>query len=96
MEDPATNPYLGGESFGQVQRRVVPVFERLLATHPGERIAVVGHNIVNRTYLAFLLGVPAAKARVISQHNCGVNVVRYRQEKMELRVCNSGFHLEEE
>jgi len=96
MEDPAENPYRGGESFGHVQRRVVPVFERLLAAHPGERIAVVGHNIVNRTYLAFLLGIPVGKARIISQHNCGVNVVRYRREKMELRVCNSGFHLEEE
>jgi broad specificity phosphatase PhoE len=96
MDDPATHPYPGGESFGQVQRRVVPVFERLLAAHPGARIAVVGHNIVNRTYLAFLLGIPAGRAWIISQHNCGVNVVRYRQKKMELRVCNSGFHLDEE
>jgi hypothetical protein len=46
--------------------------------------------------VAYLLGIPAGKARLVSQHNCGVNVVRYRGGKMELRVCNSGFHLEEE
>lgn len=95
MEDPGSHPYLGGESFGQVQERVVPAFEQLLAQHPGAQIVLAGHNIVNRTYLAFLLGIPVARARVISQHNCGINVVRYRNGKMELRVLNSLFHLED-
>jgi broad specificity phosphatase PhoE len=94
MDDPGRHPYAGGESFTQVQQRVVPGFEQLLAAHVGQQIVVAGHNIVNRTYLAFLLGIPVSRARVISQHNCGVNVVRYRQGKMELRVCNSGFHLD--
>jgi broad specificity phosphatase PhoE len=95
MEDPGRNSYFGGESFGQVQDRVVPAFERLMAGHGGQQIVVAGHNVVNRTYLAWLLGIPVARARRVSQHNCGVNVVRYRKGKMELRVCNSGFHLEE-
>jgi len=96
MDDPATHPYTGGESFGQTQERVVLAIERLMEAHLGERIVVVGHNIVNRTYLAWLLGIPTAKARIVSQDNCGVNVVRYRNGRMHLRTCNMALHLDEE
>jgi len=87
--------YLGGETFQQVQNRVTPAFESLLAQHVGQCIAVAAHNIVNRTYLAGLLDIPTRYARIVSQHNCGVNVIRYRKGKVTLRTCNSAFHLEE-
>jgi alpha-ribazole phosphatase len=93
MADPATHGYLGGETFQQVQDRVAPAFESLMARHIGQCIAVAAHNIVNRTYLARLLDIPTRHARLISQHNCGVNVIRHRQGKATLRTCNSAFHL---
>ena len=95
MEDPATWPYAGGESMGEVQRRVVPALDELLARHPGESIAVVSHNVVNRCYLAHLLGLPLARGRAISQENCGVNIIRRREGKTSLISLNSAFHLTE-
>ncbi|MCE9555948.1 MAG: histidine phosphatase family protein [Planctomycetes bacterium] len=93
MEDPGTWPYAGGESMGEVQRRVVPALDELLAQHPGQSIVVVSHNVVNRCYLAHLLGLPLAKARAIAQENCGVNVIRRRSGKTNLVTLNSAFHL---
>ena len=36
MENPALNPYLGGESYRDVHLRVQPVFQQLLERHVGE------------------------------------------------------------
>lgn len=95
MEDPGAWPYAGGESMGEVQRRVVPALDELLARHPGQSIVVVSHNVVNRCYLAHLLGLPLARGRAIAQENCGVNVIRRRSGKISLITLNSAFHLSE-
>jgi broad specificity phosphatase PhoE len=45
----------GGESYADIQRRVVPVFERLSAQHAGQTIVVVAHGVVIRVALTSLL-----------------------------------------
>src|SRR5215468_88956 len=55
--NPATFGYPGGESFRDVFERVAPALDQLLRQHAGESILVVGHHVVNRTYLASLLGL---------------------------------------
>ena len=45
----------GGESYNDVRRRVVPVFQELVARHVGETIAVVAHGVVIRVALTSLL-----------------------------------------
>jgi broad specificity phosphatase PhoE len=92
-DDPAANPYLGGESLQDVADRAVPAFERLLAENAGRTIAVVAHNIVNRAYLAVLLDLPLSRYRSILQDNCGVNVIRCHQRRARLVSVNSVFHL---
>lgn len=93
MEDPENFGYLGGESLTDVASRVIPAFDRLLRSHLGHEIAVVAHNMVNRTLLAHLLDMPLNRARTLSQHNCGVNIIRYRKEESSVVTLNSGFHL---
>src|SRR4051812_5211568 len=39
-ENPAEHPYLGGESYADVHRRVQPVIQELLERHAGESIAI--------------------------------------------------------
>lgn len=73
--DPSKYGYADGENMQDVQDRVVPVFEELLARHAGEQLMVISHNVVNRTYLAYLLGIPTRHCRNIQQDNCGVNIV---------------------
>lgn len=93
MDDPGLNPYSGGESFGDVADRILPVFDRLLSLHTGESIVVVGHNVVNRVYLAKLMGIPLCNSRQIKQSNCGVNVIRGDLNRNRLITLNSVFHL---
>jgi 2,3-bisphosphoglycerate-dependent phosphoglycerate mutase len=45
----------GGESYADVRRRVLPVFEELAARHLGETIIVVAHGVVIRVALTSLL-----------------------------------------
>lgn len=93
-EDPATNPYLGGESYTDVLRRSLPAFERLLQQHVGETIVVVAHNIVNRAFAAHLLGLDLRRAKDLAQDNCCVNVIRHFDGKSTLLTMNSVFHLQ--
>ncbi len=93
---PGTVPYPDGESFLDVARRVTPAIASLAASHPGERIVVVGHNVVNRAYLAGLLGLPIDLARSLRQSNGGINVIDYDDQGQSAQVLtlNASLHLE--
>lgn len=93
MEDPGTNPYLGGESFGDVQQRVLPVFEQLLQDNIGSTIVVVAHNSVNRSFLAHLVDLPIQRVHKLPQKNAATNHIRYSHGKTKLVTMNSIHHL---
>jgi broad specificity phosphatase PhoE len=93
VENTAETPYLGGESYGDVLRRVLPVIERLCDAHKGESIAVIAHNVVNRALLAHLLGLGLERAPKIAQANGAVNLIRRQGAKSELVTLNAVFHL---
>lgn len=91
--DAGTHGYLGGENLAQVLARVEPALDAILARHVGESVAVVAHNVVNRVWLAHLLGVPLSAARGIPQENCGINLIRYRTGTPKVWTVNSVSHL---
>jgi 2,3-bisphosphoglycerate-dependent phosphoglycerate mutase len=45
----------GGESYADIRRRVVPIFEELVTRHRGESIIVVAHGVVIRMVLTSLV-----------------------------------------
>jgi len=92
-QDAGTNPYLGGENLSQVLSRVAPALAKLCEAHPNESIAVVAHNVVNRTYLASLWKLPLAHYRSITQHNCGINVIDYHEGRAHCVTVNMAMHL---
>lgn len=94
MADPAANPYLGGESLQSVQDRVVPALDRLARSQMGRIVAVVAHNVVNRAYLAHVMNMPLSDYRAIPQSNCGVNLIRYRSDRIKLVTVNAAIHLD--
>lgn len=96
MADPATTGYAGGENVTQLYQRVHPAMRQLLADNLGNQIVVVGHNLVNRAFLAPLIGLPLAQVRRMNQDNCGVSVARYRDGEIKLLTMNSVFHLDDE
>ncbi|QDT16962.1 histidine phosphatase family protein [Alienimonas californiensis] len=75
--NPGHVAYLHGESYAAVLARAAPAFAELLIRHAGERFAVVAHNVVNRAYLAALLGMPLDRAADLRQSNACVNVITH-------------------
>ncbi len=92
--NPAEFGYPGGESFADVYRRVAPALEELLVRHPGEAVLVVGHHVVNRTYLAGLLGLTPDQARQVKLDNCGISVVVREDGETSVSTLNAAFHLQ--
>lgn len=95
IENPADNPYLDGESYRDVHSRIAPVIQDLLERHLGKTIAIVAHNVVNRVYLADLLGIDLSRAKELRQTNACVNVIHYQNGETTLMTLNSHFHLDE-
>jgi broad specificity phosphatase PhoE len=91
---PAEFGYPGGESFRDVYNRVAPVLDELLEIHAGESILVVAHHIVNRTYLAGLLGLTLDQANQVTLANCGISVVVRDGAETMLNTLNAAFHLQ--
>lgn len=92
-DNPAVNGYADGENLEQVRQRALPAIEQLARRHLGELVLVVGHNVVNRVLLATWLDVPLARARRIDQHNAGVNVIQFSQDRFQVLTVNAAFHL---
>lgn len=94
MANPGTVPYRNGESFQDVQNRCTPVINALAQLHPNQSIAIVGHNVVNRTYLASLLRLPISQARSLAQANGGINIIDYLDGRPSLITMNANLHLD--
>ena len=94
MADASQHPYLGGEDFSAVQARAVPALEGLMAAHVGQVIVAVSHNGVNRACLAHFLRMPLGSCRSIPQHNCGLNLIHYRDGQGRLVTLNAIGHLQ--
>jgi broad specificity phosphatase PhoE len=94
MADPAENGYPEGESFADVYPRVSAALEELLIEHAGESLLVVGHHVVNRTYLAGLLGLNPHHARQVTLDNCGISIVVREDEQTSVSTLNAAFHLQ--
>jgi broad specificity phosphatase PhoE len=94
MANPAAFGYPGGENFAEVFGRAQSALETVLAEHEGEHILVVGHHVVNRTFLAGLLGLPPGQARQVSLDNCGISVVIREAGNTAITTLNAAFHLQ--
>jgi molybdenum cofactor cytidylyltransferase len=69
----------GGESFAELDRRVVAGFEALVAESVAagcRRVLVVGHKGVNRVILAHFRGLPLADIFSLEQDYCAVTVLK--------------------
>jgi len=93
MTEPETHGYAGGENMTQLLVRVHAALDELLPRNAGQSICIVAHNVVNRALIGNLLGLPSAKSRSIPQDNCGINLLRWRDERLKVLSINSRFHL---
>jgi broad specificity phosphatase PhoE len=76
-EDWAQNPAtaragITGESGNDIVKRVDAFYTEILKKHAGETIVVVGHNGINRLYMAYKLGMELKHYRRIFQENSAI------------------------
>ena len=68
MNDPQTTRAGGtGETGGEIVKRVNSFFKDMLVRHNNQTIMVVGHNGINRLYMAYGLGMPLSNYRRLSR-----------------------------
>jgi broad specificity phosphatase PhoE len=80
MNDPTVARAGGtGESAGEVVERVDSFYNEVLQKHPSGTILVVGHNGINRLYMAHKLGMPLKNYRRIVQENSSVTMFQLDQ-----------------
>jgi len=77
MKSVATFQADGGETYPQLQARVVPKYEEIVARHTDDQIAMVCHGGVNRVILSHLLGIPLDKIFRIHQDYAALNIIQY-------------------
>jgi broad specificity phosphatase PhoE len=94
MSCPSEFGYPGGESFADVYLRSQRCMEELLTKHAGQSILVVAHHVVNRTYLAGLMGLTPGQARLVTLDNCGISVVTREDVTTTVSTLNASFHLQ--
>lgn len=95
LDSPGDHPYLGGESYRNTLDRVLPAVSELLDRHVGQNIVIVAHNVVNRVYLAHVLGTDLNRAKAIPQSNGAVNFIKRQNGQTVVTSLNSILHLDE-
>lgn len=79
-----------GETGREIVTRVNDFFEEMRKRHAGGTILVVGHNGINRLYLAHKLGMPLKHYRRIVQENSSVTLFTLDQSgELTLKRLNS-------
>ncbi len=79
---------LNGESFADVQQRVVEAFEHICTICPGKTL-IVAHAGVNRTLLAHLLPSPLEDILTIPQDYCGINILDMSMHRPIVQAINT-------
>jgi broad specificity phosphatase PhoE len=81
-------PYLGGESFRQVQERGVRFFNSLMSQDDWQTALVVAHGGMNNALLAYVTGVTSGRLLNIEQDFACINIIDIVHGKPMLRLAN--------
>jgi alpha-ribazole phosphatase/probable phosphoglycerate mutase len=81
INDPAIAKAGGtGETGKEIVERVDAFFTEMLQKHNGQTIVVVGHNGINRLYMAYKLGMELKNYRRIFQENSAITFFELSDE----------------
>ncbi len=81
-------PYLGGESFRQVQERGVRFLDSLLGQDDWQTVLVVAHGGINNALLAYVTGVTSGRIFNIEQDFGCINIIDFVHGRPLLRLAN--------
>jgi broad specificity phosphatase PhoE len=72
----------GGECLVDVSARTLPVYKRLVESHPEQKVAILLHGGVNRIILADALGMDLMNLFRIEQDFGALNIIDYHDDGM--------------
>jgi broad specificity phosphatase PhoE len=91
-EDPAWRPP-GGENVAEVRQRTRAAFDRIVASHQGQRVLVVSHGTALNCLFSSLLEMPESHVFRIEVANCGLSSVEVRNGHVYVHSLNDTSHL---
>lgn len=77
-----------GECARRLRARVEPVLQAILASHPGETVAIVCHGGIIRMILALLIDVPLSKMSAFEIDYASVTEVTTSGARTEIQLLN--------
>lgn len=85
----------GVESLGNLQKRVVERFLKIVKNHKNEdTILIVSHGLALRTIILWILEMPLNKYRKIHLYNTSLTKIKYENEKFSIEYLNNTSHYE--
>jgi broad specificity phosphatase PhoE len=92
--DRSTTRIPGGESFLEVQTRVVTGLERLSSQHANARVAIVSHADVIKAAVGYFAATPIDLLQRIEISPCSVSVVAMDKDSVRLLTINNRSELD--
>jgi ribonuclease HI len=93
FKKPHTVDFPQGESLQIVRDRNMRALRRVIEQHPGQDVAIVAHNVVNRVLLCAMLGLENSDYWRIWQDTCAINVIEWRHNMFIVLALNDTCHL---
>jgi broad specificity phosphatase PhoE len=88
MADVGRFQFPGGESLQDLEARVWPAFDRIVAAHPGRTVAVVAHGGSNRAILCRVLGLGPERLLALGQDYAALSILEWSGARWALRLLN--------
>jgi probable phosphomutase (TIGR03848 family) len=83
----------GGETFGDIQARMVSAIDSLRAAHPGQLIAIFSHADPIKTAIAYYAGIPLDLFQRITISPAAISEFAFSAHGSRLLRINDGAHL---
>jgi broad specificity phosphatase PhoE len=82
-----------GECLADVQARLLALLDEVVARHPGQTIALVGHQMVNKVLACTLLGLDLDRIGQVQQDTAGLDVFEQADGAWHILCLNDTCHL---
>lgn len=73
-----------GECVHDVRNRIIPEYDRIVAAHPGQEIAMLLHGGVNRVIIAHVLGMDLVNLFRVEQAFGALNIIERYEDGMSV------------
>jgi probable phosphoglycerate mutase len=93
QKHPSNFRFPNGESFTEMQNRMIKTVDKIVKRHPGQTVVCVSHADPIKAILASAVGTPLDEFQRIVVGPCSTSMVLYRKERPLILTLNSNGNL---